>query len=121
MNFSSIQFPGNQSFSEELNYDSFSNSNPFENEDNIHIHLTQNGRKKITMINGLKIKEKKDCKIFLKDAQTFFATSGYYKLILEINKHKEIPCFQGDIRYGLADYLAEKYQILRDQIHIHGA
>lgn len=119
MNLSNIQFPGQNNFLDDVSFSS-SSINPFENEDNIHIHMVQNGRKKITMVNGLVFKDKKNENQFLKDSQQFFATSGYFKLIPEINKNTKIPCFQGDIRYDLADYLVENYHKSRDFIHIHG-
>lgn len=86
----------------------------------IHIHMmATRGRKCLTMLDGF-VLDKDDEKQFMKTCQKKFSTSGYKKLIPEINDKVEVICFAGDVRYALKELLEKEYDKNESSIHVHG-
>lgn len=56
----------------------------------------------------------------MKTCQKKFSTSGYKKLIPEINEKTEVICFAGDIRYALKELLQQEYEKGESTIRVHG-
>jgi translation initiation factor 1 (eIF-1/SUI1) len=87
----------------------------------IHLHLLINGRKKITAINGLTFKGGlKEQKEFISYVQQKLGTSGYVKKMEEIDPKREQICFQGDKRDDIINILVNKYGHSESNIHKHG-
>ena len=53
----------------------------------------------------------------MKLCQKQFSTSGYKKLIPEINEKTEVICFAGDVRYALKEI---EYDKSESSIRVHG-
>mmetsp|Transcript_23291 Transcript_23291/g.28571 ORF Transcript_23291/g.28571 Transcript_23291/m.28571 type:complete len:106 (-) Transcript_23291:169-486(-) len=96
-------------FNESINFDD-------ERNDDIHIRITQNGRKSLTWIEGLN-KTKKELKLILKQLIKKLAVGG---CITKTNDNQHIIGLQGDHRESVKLFLIKQFNISKDNIIIHG-
>ena len=99
------------------NYDPMAQMEDAINSNKIHIRITKrNARKSICTIEGLEF-DKDKIKQIIKEMKKKFACNGN---LVEDDKLGFVIQLQGDIRDQAKDILIKKYNILDENIVIHG-
>lgn len=85
----------------------------------IHIHRQQNGRRKLTILQGFTLSAE-ESKTFISSIKKKFGINGSIKKMTDIDADNNVYIFSGDFREQIKTILIEQYNVSEDCIKYHG-